>query len=332
MLKFLGDLNFADWYFDMGNGMGTAISKGLDLFAQLGIDSEDFWIGNFECVCASIPELGYPFVVSPDTLGRIGHLNFYGLANNHVMQAGKGAYEQTVEFLNQHDILFAGTNSRRLAKFEHQNKKVGIIAFSQRPDNFTADPAYWHMPELSEIKAECRRMEDCDFKVAFVHWGYEFMNYPNIDQKLLGHWLIDSGIDLVIGMHPHVAQGYEVYRGKHIFYSLGNSVFNMNWEPTGYGLLVSVDLKSGNINVEHTKSDEHGCPRIVTDVPEKYSLEYLNKQIGISEENEKYFAKARQMTSLYRRANHKAIAKDIICGKSPYAKKMIVDFIRRRIK
>ena len=70
----------------------------------------------------------------------------------------------------------------------------------------------------------------------------------------------------------------------------------------------------------------------MTDVPEKYSLEYLNKLVSISEENEKYFAKARRMTSLYRKANHKAIVKDIIRGKSPYARKMIVDFIRRRIK
>ena len=55
--------------------------------------------------------------------------------------------------------------------------------------------------------------------------------------------LIDAGADCVIGTHPHVVQGVEVYNGKPIFYSLGNFVFGGNLNPTDYdGLVVQLTL------------------------------------------------------------------------------------------
>ena len=330
MIKILGDINLSDWYFDSGSGIGSSIKRGANPFCNLSIGTDDFWIGNFECVCADIEDKTHPFVISHDDLSKFNHLNLYGIANNHVMQVGAEAYEQTINFCHNNHIQYVGSNLKRSTVFTHQGKKVGILAFSQRPDNFSTLPLYWHVPEYGDIQIEIDSLRDCDYKIAFLHWGYEFMNYPNIDQKLLGHWLIDNGIDLVVGMHPHVAQGVEIYKGKQIYYSLGNSVFHMNWEPTRYGLLLSVDPSSGAVTSEYTKIDKKGFPHIVKEVPQEYTLKYLNSLIHISEENEKYFSKAAKMTSLYRKANHKAILKDLLKGNSPYAKSMIKDFIKRR--
>lgn len=64
------------------------------------------------------------------------------------------------------------------------------------------------------------------FHVVYLHWGSEFMPVPWPNQVALAHRLVDSGaVDMVIGMHPHCRQPWEKYKGKHIFYSLGNSVF-----------------------------------------------------------------------------------------------------------
>ncbi len=331
MLKILGDINLTDWYFDMGHGVGTTIKAGGNPFEYLNLTINDFWIGNFECVCANIKNQNIPFVIEPKYLDTIQHLDLYGVANNHLMQAGENAYLQTISYLSSNNILFAGTNKKRSVIFSHQGKKIGILAFSQRPDNFTKEPLYWHLPEYTDILSEIKTLSDCDYRIAFIHWGYEFMNYPNIDQKQFGHWLIDNGIDLVVGMHPHVAQGMEVYRGKPIYYSLGNSVFHMNWEPTRFGLLLTVDVSTGKITHQYTKIDDLGFPHIVKEVPKEFSLDYLNSLIQISEENEKYFKKAANKNSLYRKANHAAIIKDIFKGNSPYAKKMIIDFIKRRL-
>ena len=107
-----------------------------------------------------------------------------------------------------------------------------------RPENFSETPLYWSMPEYSEIEEEIEKLSGCDFRIAYVHWGNEFINYPYVDQKNLAHLMIDKGADIIIGMHPHVLQGFEVYKGKYIFYSLGNFVFNMPWTPTKYAELL----------------------------------------------------------------------------------------------
>lgn len=75
------------------------------------------------------------------------------------------------------------------------------------------------------------RNQGADLVIACCHWGIEKDNYPNDYQKNLGHALIDKGADLVIGNHPHVLQGAEVYNGKVILYSLGNFSFGANRNP-----------------------------------------------------------------------------------------------------
>ena len=58
-----------------------------------------------------------------------------------------------------------------------------------------------------------------------MHWGEENINYPLRSQKMQAKELIDNGADLIVGTHPHVIQGHEKYKGKYVFYSLGNFFF-----------------------------------------------------------------------------------------------------------
>ncbi|MDE5629135.1 MAG: CapA family protein [Muribaculaceae bacterium] len=330
MLKILGDICFADGYFDKGCGVGTAIANGADPFSHLKREDTDFWIGNFECVCSK--SQGDYFTISPEILKSVKHLNLYGVANNHSMQIGNDGYRETIEHLKENNIDFAGSNERRSTIFTHQGKKIGFMAFSMRPDNFSSSPLYWHIPELSEVETEIKKINDCDFKIAFIHWGYEFINKPNLEQKQLAHWLIDAGIDLVVGMHPHVSQGAEIYKGKYIFYSLGNTVFNMGWEPTKYGLMVNVDLSDEKVKVwsEYTQIGADYFPMIVDDVPKEFTRSHLDSLIEKTVENEIYFSQAREYTSQYTRANRKAVIRHML--KMPMREKiaLISDFVNRR--
>lgn len=63
-----------------------------------------------------------------------------------------------------------------------------------------------------------------DFVLVSIHWGRQLQQSPDRTQRRLGHLLCDWGADAVIGHHPHVLQGIEVYRGKVIAYSLGDFV------------------------------------------------------------------------------------------------------------
>lgn len=330
MLRIIGDICFADWYFDKGRGVGSSISSGNNPFAKLPRKKEDFWIGNFECVCADAD--GH-FVVKPEVLNNVAHLDLYGVANNHSMQIGDTGYKQTIEYLESKGLPYVGSLTQKKRTFVHQDKEIGILAFSMRPDNFTDAPLYWHLPEYSEVNREILALVGCDFKIAFVHWGYEFMNRPNIEQRQMAHWLIDSGIDLVIGMHPHIMQGSETYQGKHIFYSLGNAVFNMAWEPTQYGLMVNVDLTRDEpvISSQYLKIGKDFFPEITENVPEAYSRQVLDKELMKVQENEKYFADVRLFNSQYTKANRGAILKRM--WRMPMREKyeLVSDFIKRRL-
>ena len=336
MIKIVGDINFTDGFFDTGFGVGSSISRRKDPYYKLDRGDDDFWIGNFECVCADTSNFGgthaKQFRITPDNMKAVNHLNFYGVANNHVMQHGSEAYRQMINYIEHVGALYAGTKEKPTTVFEHQGKEVAVTVFNQRPENFTNPPLYWAMPEYEDVRTELKKYENCDYRIVYVHWGIEFINYPYNDQKQFAHFLIDYGADLVIGMHPHVMQGYEVYKGKYIFYSLGNCVFNMPWEPTKYSLQVNVDLATSQVSYKYLHIGADFFPRYVEQVPEKYTMEYLNTLIGICEDNEKYFANAERSLGLYRKANRKNIVKNIWKLKFADISSMLFEFINRKFK
>ncbi|EYA01076.1 bacterial capsule synthesis PGA_cap family protein [Bacteroides fragilis str. S23 R14] len=128
-------------------------------------------------------------------------------------------------------------------------------------------------------------------------------------------------------------QGFEIYNGKHIFYSLGNFVFYMPWEPTKYSLIINVDFEADKIvTTEYVKIGTDSLPRVVSSVPKEYSVEYLNRLIEINEENEKYYAKVTQYYKKYRTVNRRTIIRDFIHMKNRYRIDIIKDFINRKIK
>ena len=58
----------------------------------------------------------------------------------------------------------------------------------------------------------------------------------------MAHEVIDYGADAVLGSHPHVTQGIEMYKGKPIFYSLGNFIFDMSNSATHIAYIVKIDF------------------------------------------------------------------------------------------
>lgn len=336
MLKIVGDINLTDGFFDTGIGVGSRIRKGADPFRYLSRKKEDYWIGNMEGVCANTSELQglkrKQFIISPECLSHVQHLDFYGIANNHVMQHGATAYHEMESYLDTQNLAFAGANDRRSYRFEHQGKRVGILVFSQRPENFSDSPLYWSLPEYDEIVKELSSLSDCDFKIVYVHWGNEFINYPYIDQKQFAHFLVDNGANLVVGMHPHVLQGCETYKNATIFYSLGNFVFNMAWEPTRYSIIISVDLASSPaISYEYTRIGDDGFPRLVKEVPHSYRMEHLNRLLLIQKENEKYYRHVFSFYKKYKRSNRLQVLKNFLLMNPVNSMGILYDFMKRVI-
>jgi hypothetical protein len=95
------------------------------------------------------------------------------------------------------------------------------------------------VPLLRTIKRV--RDRGADALVVYIHWGYAGTFFPSRFQVAIAHLLIDKGVDILLGSHPHVIQPVEVYRGKLIVYSMGNFLFDMWRSVHRKSLLVSAD-------------------------------------------------------------------------------------------
>lgn len=337
MIRFTGDVNLTDWDFNFGFGIGSRIAHGFNPFSKIERNKSDLWVGNFEGVASDVTVNkgmeAQVFRVKIDALRELPHFNIYGFANNHAMQHGAEAYRQTTNILAACGCQTFGENDNRSIVVEHQGKSVSLTGCCFRIDEFTDAPSYWYTPEYSDITKELGNLPKEAFKVLFVHWGNEYINRPSSQQKKFAHWLIDAGFDLIIGMHPHVLQGYEDYRGKRIYYSLGNFVFDMVWEPCRYGAIVGVDLsgKEPIYKNNYIYIDESCAPRVLQEekVPEKYRFNYLNQRLLIEDNSEQYHNEIKNQYKSYSKANRLNVLKNIF--RHPrFGVSVLSDFIKRR--
>jgi poly-gamma-glutamate synthesis protein (capsule biosynthesis protein) len=83
----------------------------------------------------------------------------------------------------------------------------------------------------TNLKRDIRaaRKAGADVVIVFPHWGIEYRADPVPSQERLAHQAIDAGADMVIGNHPHWPEAMEVYKGRPIWYALGNLVFDQTW-------------------------------------------------------------------------------------------------------
>lgn len=340
MIRIVGDVQLADGFFDTGFGVGSLIEKGLQPLSKLLTTKEDYWIGNCECVVAntSNKEGAYRnhFRIAPEHFLKLQHLNLYSIANNHVMQHGELAYSEMVKLFDTQSIPHIGSKQRPYHIILHKGKRIAIFAFSQRKEKYASTPLpYVYLPEYCEIEAVLNQIkkEQVDFIISYIHWGNEFINYPYIDQIQFAHWLVDIGFDLIVGTHPHITQGCETYKGKKIYYSLGNCVFSMPYSPSKYGLVVNVNFVDDHFVVtENTLKIDGVVPQVISDnsIPKEYQMDYLSKLIANYHDNESYYQVVHKGYVRYRQQNILSLIKNLGKFKRKDLQFIIKDYIHRR--
>lgn len=340
MVYFTGDICLCDKAFDIGFGAGSMIAQGkIKPFSHLEKKEGDVWVGNFEGVVSDVTcRENYTrdsFRIGTDTFGKCDSIiDYWGIANNHVMEHGGEAYLQMAEFLGIQSKGVFGSNERRTVCFEHQGKIVAVTGFSLRAEEEKHKPLYWNLPELSDIREECERFADADYRVAYIHWGVEYVTRPSVGQVRLAHWLVDTGYDLVVGMHPHVLQGYEVYKGKYIFYSLGNTIFNMNYSPCRYGAIVNFDPETAEVSYKYIYINDMFCPEYSEEVnvPERLRFKTLYQTVGKEQNIEKYITSFNSGLKAYRKSNNREIIRNIGKFQPKVFVQIFTGFIKRRMK
>jgi poly-gamma-glutamate synthesis protein (capsule biosynthesis protein) len=176
------------------------------------------------------------------------------LANNHIMDYGSSGLKDTGGVLDRYGILHTGAGedlkeARRPALFEVKGVKIAVLAYSNTlPKEFYAKRGSpGTAPGFSKYVREDVRAArtQADIVIVSFHWGGERLKSPKDYQVRLAHLAVESGAQLVIGHHPHVIQGVEMYKGGLIFYSLGNFVFGFYSSPDTEGMIASVVFEGG---------------------------------------------------------------------------------------
>lgn len=145
------------------------------------------------------------------------------MANNHSFDYGQQSYDDTLAALDAEGIKTFGY--KNIAYMDVNDVKVALIGTNALADNDGTDQDMIdHIHEARESGAQ--------LVLVYVHWGIERDYVPRENERSIGHAAIDAGADLVVGSHPHVVQGWEVYEGRYIVYSLGNFCFGGNSNPT----------------------------------------------------------------------------------------------------
>ncbi|MBD3290843.1 CapA family protein [candidate division KSB1 bacterium] len=203
------------------------------------LTAADLAIGNLEAPFATKGkkfDKKFNFKIHPKYATGLPDAGFdvLNLANNHTMDYGVEALVSTLNTLDSLGLKYSGAGlnkeqALRPAIMEHNGIKVAFIGCSLTfPAEFwaTEDSAGTFYPQETELVNMIKYCEGvADFTVITFHWGAESRITPKPYQRDYAHLSIDAGADLIIGHHPHVLQGVELYRNRLIFYSLGNFAF-----------------------------------------------------------------------------------------------------------
>jgi poly-gamma-glutamate synthesis protein (capsule biosynthesis protein) len=164
------------------------------------------------------------------------------LANNHSTNYGQGGLEETIVTLEGAGIVTTGTTQP--AVIMRKGTRYAFVSFN--------DIGRYHgisSTDSTNLKSQLQAAEELgDVVIATFHWGNEYESTPTARQISLAHAAVDYGADLVIGAHPHWVQSSEIYKGKTIYYSLGNFVFDQEWSAgTKRGLVVRANFQGSNL-------------------------------------------------------------------------------------
>ena len=203
----------------------------------------DIVVGNLEGPAVAnptyTPDTSMRFNFGPEALDLLHYakINLVSLANNHTLDKDKDGLIQTKELLSKKNINYFGDPIS--CDEENIYKADGIVLVGLNktfPINCTQE-------QIVKLVKNVKRENSSDFVIVFIHWGEEYKPTSNATQKELAHLMIDGGADLVIGSHPHVMEEIEQYKGKLIFYSLGNFIFDQYFsKETQEGLAVGLEL------------------------------------------------------------------------------------------
>lgn len=267
-IAFLGDISLNDDYIKLYN-------NGENPFEEIEtyLKTQDLVVGNLECM--SMGNKGENVLKSTylrttsDTLNYLKKLNLKiaTLANNHVYDNLESGFEITTNFLKENDIKYVGAflKSDTYSTKILENEEIIILNYVHLDTNPSLpNEANIHVniynkeKIINELKVQKNKNK---FIVLILHWGLDNSRFPIPWQRTDAKDFINEGADLIVGHHSHVLQGYEIFKGKYVFYGLGNFAFSRHFNNGKYyefgkrqrsSIIVNLDIQQSKKVVSYT--------------------------------------------------------------------------------
>ncbi len=275
-----------------------------DIFAQA-----DFVTGNFESILSN----NSPYMSEEKALGGLPHLNapstyldalryagfdLLATSNNHTADDGERGLLQTLDLLEKYKFAYTGSfrdeNEQRFIMVDLNGIKVAIMSYSEKFNgkDVTIDEdkreimINRYTKEAAERDVKKAREMGAEYIIAYNHWGVEYTNEYNEAQANSAKEMANTGIDFIVGSHPHALQTLEVIttddnRQVPVIYSMGNFVSHQYKDVTKDTLILTLNLKrdeSGKVYLDetgfipcHVLEEHNGIPYLVTPISKEFN-------------------------------------------------------------
>lgn len=201
----------------------------------------------------------FNFKANPKDVAVLTHggVDIVNLGNNHAMDYLNAGLKETIATLEEAGIHSVGagmdlTEARRPEILEVKGQRIAYFGYYADDARAAGEGiAGTNYALESRIAEDIQAIRDrVDWIIVNFHWGVELSNYPESWQSNLAHFTIDRGADVVVGHHPHVLQGSEIYQGRPIAYSLGNLIFGGNARSDYDTAVLKVSVREKQMKVE----------------------------------------------------------------------------------
>lgn len=226
------------------------------------VSMADIAIANLETTIGSTRYGGYPSFCAPDSFlyaAKGAGFDVLLFANNHCLDRGKRGAEHTLNMMDSLGIRHCGVyrdsidrNKRYPLMLQKNGFRIALLNYTYGTNGIVSTPPmivnYIDKDVMKKDIAKAKAMHP-DAIIACMHWGEEYISLPPTHIKQLAQWLIDEGVDHVIGGHPHVLQPMLTQKNKEypkqhaIVYSLGNLISGMYARGRDGGALAKLQLK-----------------------------------------------------------------------------------------
>lgn len=226
------------------------------------IKSADISVANLETPIGKSNFGGYPVFCAPDSFlyaAKDAGFNTFLFANNHCLDRGKKGVLHTLAMLDSLGVYHCGVYRNAKEREERYpllikkgGMRIAILNYTYALNGHKIpEPIVINLIDKSVMAKDIAKAKNmnADVIIACMHWGEEYLSIPPAHVKETADWLLEQGVDHIIGNHPHVIQPIEVRSSDNrpgrnaVVYSTGNLVSDMAVRKTDGGIMVRIGLK-----------------------------------------------------------------------------------------